>query len=259
MKGVYFFHETYESLPPLFYKSGHAQKIYNVACDFFKIEKCDIEKLVQDEIYIGKNFFNQNVFTFLNSLIKFYNEEVEKKIEIVAGYSSGEIASLVVANVISLKDGLKIIITRTKEIEKIQKKINASSIVVKELLSKEVNKICQETYDLIWVSAINSKDEVIITGTTSGVSFLKEKSFKKNDSFKSFGVHTPIMHHAETSLQKIIDKISFKEPIYSIYQNFTGKKSLSVDEIKSNLKKQLTSPIRWEELNLNLEKDLKSE
>ena len=50
---------------------------------------------------------------------------------------------------------------------------------------------------------------------------------------------------AKKELEKYIQKIEFKKPLYPIYQNSVGKGVLSVEEIKKNLVDQLISPVLW--------------
>jgi len=55
-------------------------------------------------------------------------------------------------------------------------------------------------------------------------------------------------------MSKFIDKVEFKNPEIPIVQNVTGTVPGSVMEIKDNLKRQLTGPVKWVNSVLNIQK-----
>ena len=59
--------------------------------------------------------------------------------------------------------------------------------------------------------------------------------------------HTPYMDSAAAALSKVLDEADIKMPSIRVYSNVTGKAYTSVDEIKSQLKRQLLEPVRWEQ------------
>ena len=56
---------------------------------------------------------------------------------------------------------------------------------------------------------------------------------------------TAYMEPAKMELEKAIDQAEFRSPICPVYQNVTGKPSVDPFIIRENLKKQLTSPVKW--------------
>jgi [acyl-carrier-protein] S-malonyltransferase len=67
--------------------------------------------------------------------------------------------------------------------------------------------------------------------------------------------HSPLMEPARAELEKAIDAVRFTRPVCPVYQNVTGLPSLDPEEIRTNVKKQLTSPVRWTQTVLNMLKD----
>ena len=57
--------------------------------------------------------------------------------------------------------------------------------------------------------------------------------------------HSPLMEPARTELESAIDETQFNKGICPIYQNVTATAITSPDEIKENLKKQLTASVMW--------------
>jgi [acyl-carrier-protein] S-malonyltransferase len=53
------------------------------------------------------------------------------------------------------------------------------------------------------------------------------------------------MEPARKELEAAIDEVNFNVPTCPVYQNVTAKAVTSPDEIKQNLKAQLTGSVRW--------------
>ena len=53
------------------------------------------------------------------------------------------------------------------------------------------------------------------------------------------------MEPARAELEQAIDSANFSEGSCPIYQNVTAKSITNAEEIKENLKKQLTAPVLW--------------
>jgi len=63
------------------------------------------------------------------------------------------------------------------------------------------------------------------------------------------------MEPARTELEKAIDETRFTRPVCAVYQNVTGLPTLDPEQIRANVKKQLTSPVRWTQTVQNMLKD----
>ena len=57
--------------------------------------------------------------------------------------------------------------------------------------------------------------------------------------------HSPLMNPARAELEQAIDSTNFSEGSCPIYQNVIAKPITNPEEIKENLKKQLTAPVLW--------------
>jgi [acyl-carrier-protein] S-malonyltransferase len=57
--------------------------------------------------------------------------------------------------------------------------------------------------------------------------------------------HSPLMSSAEKQLGEALDSINFNVPRCPIYQNVVAQAVNDPDEIRANLKAQLTGSVRW--------------
>jgi [acyl-carrier-protein] S-malonyltransferase len=67
--------------------------------------------------------------------------------------------------------------------------------------------------------------------------------------------HSPLMAPAGEKLKEAIENTDFHFPIVPIYQNVTAEPTMDPSEIKENLIKQLTSPVRWTQTVQNILRD----
>lgn len=67
--------------------------------------------------------------------------------------------------------------------------------------------------------------------------------------------HSPLMEMTRVELTKAIEATSISKPICAMCQNVDAKPHTDLNEIKENLLKQLTSPVRWTQSVINMIND----
>jgi [acyl-carrier-protein] S-malonyltransferase len=88
------------------------------------------------------------------------------------------------------------------------------------------------------------------------VNLLKDMGAKKAVKLKVGGAfHSPLMEPARKELEEAINATRFSKPMCPVYQNVTAAPSSDPQEIKDNLVKQLTSPVRWTQTVKNMIRD----
>ena len=96
----------------------------------------------------------------------------------------------------------------------------------------------------------NCPGQVIISGAVeavqaAGAKFM-EMGVKRVAPLKVGGAfHSPLMEPARAELAEAIESTTFNAPKCPIYQNVDATAHTDAEEIKQNLVKQLTSPVRW--------------
>jgi [acyl-carrier-protein] S-malonyltransferase len=60
------------------------------------------------------------------------------------------------------------------------------------------------------------------------------------------------MEPARVELEKAIDETTFSKPVCPIYQNVSAKAVTDPQQIKENLKQQLTAPVKWTQTAINM-------
>lgn len=172
------------------------------------------------------------------------------KPEMVAGHSLGEFSALVSAGYLSFKDGLNLVLKRAKAMQKACEKSPSSMAAVLGLENETVEKICAEIKEIVVPANYNCPGQVVISGSNKGIDIACEKLIEvgARRALKlpvGGAFHSPLMEPAQTELEKAINETNFSEGICPIYQNVTATAITTPNEIKENLKKQLTASVFW--------------
>ena len=172
------------------------------------------------------------------------------KPEMVAGHSLGEFSALVSAGYLSFEDGLKLVSQRAIAMQKACEQNPSTMAAVLGLENEVVEKICSEIEEIVVPANYNCPGQLVISGSNKGIDIackkLTEAGARRALKIPVSGAfHSPLMEPARAKLENAIDSTNFSEGICPIYQNVTATNITNPDEIKENLKKQLTASVLW--------------
>jgi [acyl-carrier-protein] S-malonyltransferase len=178
----------------------------------------------------------------------------------VAGHSLGELSALVAVGALSFEDGLKMVAKRAHAMQLACEKEPSTMAAILGLDDAIVEKACNEIAGIVVPANYNSPGQIVISGSIKGIETAVEKltalGAKRALILKVGGAfHSPLMEPARAELEKAIDSTHFSKPICPVYQNVTALPSVDPEQIKLNLKKQLTAPVKWTQTVQNMLKD----
>ena len=187
---------------------------------------------------------------FLHSVILAKSLGDEFKPDMVAGHSLGEFSALVAAGALSFEEGLKLVAKRAMAMQKACEAKPSTMAAVLALSDETVENLCAEVEDVVAPANYNCPGQVVISGTIEGIDKACEKMLaagaKRALKLKVGGAfHSPLMQPAQEELAEAIAAAEFSTPRCPVYQNVDGKPHTDPKEIKENLIKQHTAPVRW--------------
>ncbi|OJV22825.1 MAG: [acyl-carrier-protein] S-malonyltransferase [Bacteroidetes bacterium 41-46] len=170
--------------------------------------------------------------------------------QMVAGHSLGEFSALVAAGALSFEDGLRLVSARAMAMQKACEITPSTMAAVLGADDKTVEDICAETPGIIVPANYNCKGQLVISGEIEAVKTacdkLKAAGAKRALVLQVGGAfHSPLMEPAREELAAAIERTHFSAPLCPIYQNTDAMPHTDPSEIKENLIKQLTAPVRW--------------
>ncbi len=189
---------------------------------------------------------------FLHSVITAFCMD-DFKPDMVAGHSLGEFSALVAAGALTFEDGLKLVYARAMAMQKACEATPSTMAAIIALPDDVIEKACAEVStegNVVVPANYNSPGQVVISGNVEAVQEacrrLKEAGAKRALPLSVGGAfHSPLMELARVELAKAIEAAPVNTPICPVYQNVDALPHTDPMEIKENLLKQLTAPVRW--------------
>jgi [acyl-carrier-protein] S-malonyltransferase len=171
--------------------------------------------------------------------------------DMVAGHSLGEFSALVANGTLTFEDGLKLVYQRAMAMQEACQLKPSTMAAVLGLEDAKVEEICASITSGIVVPAnYNCPGQLVISGEIEAVNEacekLKAAGAKRALVLQVGGAfHSPLMKPAEEKLAIAIENTKFSQGSCPIYQNVTAQAEVNPEQIKANLLKQLTAPVKW--------------
>ncbi|HEY4651284.1 MAG TPA: ACP S-malonyltransferase [Pontibacter sp.] len=170
--------------------------------------------------------------------------------DMVAGHSLGEFSALVASKVLSFEDGLRLVSKRALAMQAACEANPSTMAAILGLEDEKVEEICASIDEVVVAANYNCPGQLVISGSNKGIEIacekMKEAGAKRALPLPVGGAfHSPLMKPAEEELAKAINETTFSQGICPVYQNVDAKPHTDPAEIKENLIKQLTAPVRW--------------
>lgn len=184
----------------------------------------------------------------------------EMKVMASAGHSVGEYAALVTSGVITLADGARLVKKRGQYMQDSVPVGEGGMLAVIGLTPDEVLILCK------WAEAetglkplepanYNSPDQIVISGNAHIIEWLKNNfSLDKLGWTKkvrliplkvSAPFHCSMMAVAEEKMGHELGQVNFKDATRPIIQNVTSRSHSGAEELRKNIKLQISGAVRW--------------
>lgn len=169
----------------------------------------------------------------------------------VAGHSLGEFSALYMADVLNLEEVIKLVIKRAQLMQAAAPGAMTAIIGIEE---SELNSIIAEIEGAS-VANYNAPDQIVATGTKEAMealgkllaNLIEVKGLRAKVIPLSVGgaFHSPLMNSAAAEFAKEIDLCKFNDAKIPIIQNISAQVAIKAEDIKANLKKQMTASVQW--------------
>jgi [acyl-carrier-protein] S-malonyltransferase len=172
-----------------------------------------------------------------------------------AGHSMGELSALVAANVFPFAEGVKLARKRGEVMKMAGEIAPGGMAAILGLDIPILERICSEASmpgEIVQVANDNSPGQVVISGARGALerSLIRAKEAGARRAIPlavSIAAHSPLMVPAQQGFNLAVDSLSMTDPAYPIIGNVSAAPLTSIDAIRSDLRAQLTSRVRWTE------------
>ena len=175
---------------------------------------------------------------------------------IMAGHSLGEYAALVCADAITLEDAADLVAKRGQFMQSTVPLGEGAMAAIVGLTDGDVIALCKEASTLahqVTPANYNAIGQVVIAGHTEAI----EKAIKLADEKGarlatvipvSVPCHCPLLMKAAEKFSESLQQVTFKLPSLPVISNVDLSIYQSVGQMRTLLKEQLYSPVRWVEI-----------
>jgi [acyl-carrier-protein] S-malonyltransferase len=239
----------------LYDKSAIARELFKKANDILGFSITDMMFAGTDEDLRQTRVTQPAIF--LHSVILATVIAGNFKPDMVAGHSLGEFSAIVAAGGLPFGDGLILVSKRAHAMQKACEANPSAMAAIIGLDDGVVEKVCSDIDEVVVPANYNSPGQLVISGSVRGIDLAIEKltqaGAKRALKLKVGGAfHSPLMEPAKVELEQAIDGTSFSRPACPVYQNVSASPATDPEELKLNLKLQLTSPVRWTQSVMNM-------
>ncbi len=235
---------------PLYDGSSEAKALFTQANDILGFDITEVMFNGPEEAQRQTKVTQPAVFLHSVVLARLFHAA---KPEAVAGHSLGEFSALVASGALSFEDGLRLVSARAQAMQEACELQPSTMAAIIGLDDAKVEEVCAGIADVVVPANYNCPGQLVISGSMEGIEKaceqLKAAGAKRAMPLKVGGAfHSPLMEPARQKLADAIEKTQFAKAVCPIYQNVDARPHTDPAEIKANLIKQLTSPVRWTQI-----------
>lgn len=185
---------------------------------------------------------------------KFFLEKYKIIPKCLIGHSLGEITAIAAADIINLKDMLKLVSVRAKLAKKIKEKNNMYMCVISRLDSDFIEKCVLAMKDNladVCISCYNTPSQICISGHQKDIQLVMNVFVSEGGKVRivegNAPFHSVFMEEVKDEFKALLDQIEFKDPKIPVYSNWFGE-VYTPQNAKEILVNHLLQPINWYEL-----------
>jgi [acyl-carrier-protein] S-malonyltransferase len=205
-----------------------------------------------DELTLTKNA-QPAIFTVSIALLRAMEEQLGNHMPtptLMAGHSLGEYTALAAASAISFSEGLRLVQSRGELMQTAGEAIPSGMAAVLGLELNEVLAICSSTG--VQLANANSSGQSVISGPNEALANASALALNRGarrvvplDVSGAF--HSEVMRPAQAEIDRILQGISFQEPLVPIIANTSALPITTSEGIRQELAGQLCGPVLWQQ------------
>jgi [acyl-carrier-protein] S-malonyltransferase len=173
----------------------------------------------------------------------------------VAGHSLGEFSALVAAGALSFEEAISLVHERGKLMAEAGKRSPGGMAAILGLDEQTMGRICQEAIrsgGTVQIANINAPSQIVISGDQAGLKHATDLALARGGTrviplAVSIAPHSPLMETIVEAFRDEVRKVHLRAPLIPVIGNVTGQPLSGPSEIRQELDRQLTSPVRWVE------------
>lgn len=175
----------------------------------------------------------------------------------MAGHSLGEYSALTAAGMLDFGDAIRLVHERGHLMQEAVPANEGAMVAVMGLSDEEMIDICKAIEGMVSPANMNAPGQVVLAGSRTAV-------IKAGEAAQVAGArrvvpldvsipsHCVLMEPARGSFSELLRKVHFHESDITVYHNVDVQPASTSEEIRAKLTAQLSSPVLWSSLILEM-------
>ncbi|TBH21365.1 ACP S-malonyltransferase [Thermus thermamylovorans] len=180
-----------------------------------------------------------------------------KEPALAAGHSLGEWTAHVAAGTLELEDALRLVRLRGRYM---QEAVPPGEGAMAAILKLPLEAIQEALAGLegVEIANLNSPEQTVISGRKEAVEEAAERLRERRARIVFLPVsapfHSSLMAPARERLARDLAQVALRRPRFPVYANATARPEEDPERIRDLLLEQITAPVRWVEILLDMER-----
>ncbi len=188
--------------------------------------------------------------------------EFAVQVKSAAGHSIGEYAALVSAEVIPFAGAMRAVRVRGQAMQAAVPEGHGGMVAVMGLDPEQVEVLCKyvvknSNESPLSPANFNCPGQIVISGSQKAIDWMKQNvkaeliwptntpRLKLIPLQVSAPFHCAMMLPAEEKMREVLTDLEFRDARFPIIQNFTAEAHANALELRENLIRQVSAPVRW--------------
>ena len=168
----------------------------------------------------------------------------------VAGYDTGQYAAICAANGITFLQGLDLLKAYAEYYMNLLEKGGYDIIKINGITSTQLPKYLNSTTS---IASYQSRTQHLVSGTKKGIAGLEEKLRNASRAViyhegVGLGLNSELMKPVVEKFRPYLREITFKDMSIPLISNVNGILVTQADQIKEEIIKLITSPVKWDKV-----------
>ena len=174
-------------------------------------------------------------------------------VDACAGLSLGEYSALTWAGALALEDAVRLVALRGRAMQRASDEHPSGMLSLVGATPESAAALCDAARGdgVLVVANLLAPGQVAVAGTNDAVDraegMLRDHGIRKGVRLPVAGAfHSPCMESAAAALAEALESTPVQAPRVPVVMNVTGEATTDPDTIRDLLRRQITSPVRWQ-------------
>ncbi len=209
--------------------------------EFSGVARDAVERVTGDES------IPYQLFVFARS-VQLFGELREAGVgpDVVAGHSLGEYAAAYAAGSLNLEDGVRLVAERDRLMNESSRENPGEMAALIGANVREVVEAVEGEAGIVVAANFNTPRQTVISGEPEAVEAVAGSVGGKSRKLNVAGAfHSPLMAEAAAGMEYLLAGVELKDPETTMVSGLDGGVLATADDVRTALKRQMLSPVRW--------------